>query len=698
MSNANLIVGTDGSDTLIGTAGRDLIYGFNPDGPQGDVTSIAATRVADGLAQPIFVGAPPGDLERLFIVEREGTIKILDVVTGEVLTENFLDISSSVTTNGEGGLLGLAFDPDFATNGYFYVDFTNTSGDTEVRRYQVSASDPNLADPASELKILTVDQPADRFNHKAGWIGFGPDGYLYVALGDGGGQGDPNNNGQNINVLLGKMLRLDVRTDGFPGDASRNYAIPADNPFVGVAGADEIYALGLRNPFRNSFDRGLGDFYIADVGQSKREEVDLGALGANYGWDRYEGTLDFSPNTPLAGGTLTFPIHQYTHGIGHSIVGGYAYRGVSEGLQGDYFFADYVDNKLFTLHFDGSAWVATNRTTQLVPDVPTAITNIASFGEDGAGNLYVVSLTAGDVFRLTPVVASADQADVLRGGDGDDMLFGGSGADQLIGGAGDDTMLGGLGNDSYRVDAGDLVVETANQGTDTVLATTDFSLADGTSVEILRADAGKQGLALTGNAFDNTIIGDTGADTLIGAAGNDTLQGGRGADEMLGGAGDDAYYVNSAADQLLEGADEGTDTVYAAADYALADNLEILRANAGKTGLTLTGNALDNLIVGARGDDNLVGGAGSDELYGKVGNDTFTFAAGFGHDRIADFVAGGAVDVIRFDHALFADFAAVMAAATQVGADTVITYDSNNSVTLTHVQRSALISNDFAFF
>jgi glucose/arabinose dehydrogenase len=225
---ANLIIGNDGANSLTGTGGNDVIYGFNPDGPQSKVTSSEATRVATGLNQPLFAGAPPGDTGRLFIVEKEGLIKILDLHTGQVLATPFADLTAQVATDGEEGLLGLAFDPDFAQNGFFYVDLVNANGDTEMRRYHVSA-DANVADDASATKIITIDQPGFS-NHKGGWIGFGPDGDLYIATGDGGSGGDPNGNGQNINVLLGKMLRIDVHGDDFVADPNRNYAIPTDNP------------------------------------------------------------------------------------------------------------------------------------------------------------------------------------------------------------------------------------------------------------------------------------------------------------------------------------------------------------------------------------------------------------------------------------------------------------------------------------
>ena len=203
-------------------------YGYDPNGPQGQASSIVATRVGSGFSQPIFAGAPPGDPGRLFIVEKTGQIKILDLATGQVLATPFLDVSGQILTDGERGLLGLAFDPDFATNGFFYVYLINTGGDAEIRRYHVS-SNPNVADAASVTPVITIDQ-TNATNHKAGWIGFGPDGYLYIASGDGAVAATA----QDLNSLLGKILRIDVNGDAFPGDPARNYAVPADNPFVGI--------------------------------------------------------------------------------------------------------------------------------------------------------------------------------------------------------------------------------------------------------------------------------------------------------------------------------------------------------------------------------------------------------------------------------------------------------------------------------
>jgi glucose/arabinose dehydrogenase len=365
----------------------------------GEMQSILATQVATGLTQPLFAGAPPSDTSRLFIVEKTGAIKILDLASGQVLATPFLDLSNQIATDGERGLLGLAFDPDFANNGFFYIDVSNPNGNTDIRRYHVDSATPNVADPASATSILSIDQSTFN-NHKGGWLGFGPDGDLYISVGDGGGGGDPLHSGQDINSLLGKILRIDVHGgDDFPGDATRNYHVPSDNPFVGEAGADEIFVFGLRNPWRPSFDRTLGDLYIADVGQNTWEEIDIGHKGANYGWNAFEGPAPFPGGGPLNNGPAVPPIYSYDHSVGHSITGGYVYRGEGELLQGQYFFADFVQGKVFTLRFDGSAWVATDRTAQIITDAGT-IQNPSSFGEDARGNLYIVDFD-GNVFKLT---------------------------------------------------------------------------------------------------------------------------------------------------------------------------------------------------------------------------------------------------------------------------------------------------------
>jgi glucose/arabinose dehydrogenase len=365
----------------------------------GGIT-LSRQQINVALTRPLFLTAPPGNTTRLFVVEKDGVIKVIDRGAG-TLIGTFLDVTGSVSAAGEGGLLGLAFHPNYDQNGFFYINVINTNGDTEIRRYRVSAN-PDVADSASQFLILLIDQPAGLTNHKAGWLGFGMDGYLYAALGDGGGGGDPLGSGQNLGTLLGKMLRLDVDVDGFPADATRNYGIPSDNPCVGQAGArEEIWSMGLRNPWRPSFDRVSGDLYIADVGQGLREEVNVATAmsgagrGTNYGWNIMEGTICFSPAAGCNMAGLQLPAVDYQHiGGACSITGGYAYRGAAiPAVQGVYFYADYCAGFVRSLRFAGG------QVTDHFTWASLAGGNITSFGEDGAGELYVMT-DQGGLFRI----------------------------------------------------------------------------------------------------------------------------------------------------------------------------------------------------------------------------------------------------------------------------------------------------------
>ena len=382
-------------------------------------SAILVERVASGLSRPIYATTAPGDASRMFVVEQHrGAIKIVDPNTGTLQDDPFLRIGGLATGN-EQGLLGLAFDPNYATNGYFYVNLTVSDGTTEIRRYQVS-DDPNVADPASRTTLLSYDQPQG--NHNGGWMGFDPtrsEPYLYIASGDGGAGNDTGSghtarigNGQDLtDNLLGKMLRIDVSRDDFPDDNERNYGIPASNPFVGVEGDDEIWSYGLRNPWRASFDRATGDLYMGDVGQGQREEVNFQPAGdpggANYGWRLREGFIQ----TPGVGGPepadYVPPIHDYRHtgapDGGSSITGGYVYRGPIESLNGRYFFGDFVSSQVWSLRHDGTtATDVVNHSDSLIPDAGS-VEAIASFAEDQAGNLYVLSLN-GDMFRINQAV------------------------------------------------------------------------------------------------------------------------------------------------------------------------------------------------------------------------------------------------------------------------------------------------------
>src|SRR5215218_4001395 len=582
MPTRTLIVGNDGANVLQGGAGAELIYGFDPNGPQATTNAIAATRVAAGLAEPVFATAPPGDVGRLFIVEKGGRIEILDLATGATLAAPFLDITSEVNPAGEQGLLGLAFHPDYATNGFFYVYLSTPSGDAEVRRYQVSAGDPNHADAATAQHVSAFDYPATSANHRAGWIGFGPDDMLYVATGDGGI--DPGN-AQRLDTPLGKILRLDIDADAFPADPDRNYAVPADNPatidgIAGSAAGTGFYAAGLRNPFRDSFDRGVGDLFIGNVGQASFEEINLGRAGANYGWPATEGFFD-----QAAFPSFTQPIHAYAHGSGASVTGGYVYRGESEGLHGQYFFADFVTGQVWTLQFNGSAWTATERTGQISPDFGQ-INNPSSFGEDARGNLYLVDFD-GDVFRLTPQVASADQGDDLRGGGGDDMVFGGSGADRVFGEAGRDALDGGLGDD--LLDGG--------EGSDQI-----FGGAGADTVSYIDAPRAVL-INLHGQAAADGIDTDTlsSIENAVGSAFGDIIVSGDAANRIDGRGGSDTVsYDLSARGQLIDLASG------AATDGIFTDTLLSIE--------NAIGSAFDDIIVSSDAANRIDGRGGRDTV------------------------------------------------------------------------------------
>jgi glucose/arabinose dehydrogenase len=353
--------------------------------------SIALSPVLTGLARPLGITHAGDGSGRLFIVLQGGKILVHDAGG----TSEFLDISSLVLCCGEQGLLGVAFHPNYASNGFFYVNYVNPANQTVIARYSVSAN-PDVANPNSGVPLLTVDHPYG--NHKGGQIKFGPDGYLYIAIGDGGSAGDPENRAQNLGLLLGKLLRIDV-------DHGTPYAIPADNPFLTTPGAKpEIWAFGLRNPWRFSFDRQTGDLLIADVGQGAREEVNFQPAGAsggtNYGWRRMEGTLCYNPASGCNDGTLTLPVLEYDHSLGCSITGGYRYRGIQyPQFAGTYIYGDYCSGRIWgttTLSGPGP-WPNT-----LLLD--TAL-NISTFGEDEAGELYVahVNDTAGAIYRIVPL-------------------------------------------------------------------------------------------------------------------------------------------------------------------------------------------------------------------------------------------------------------------------------------------------------
>ncbi len=344
----------------------------------------------NGFSRPVDI-VSAGD-ERIFIVEQAGKIKIIDG-SGTTLSTPFIQISVNFGAN-EQGLLGMAFHPDYANNGYFYVNYTGGSGDgySRISRFSVDPSDPNLADPNSEVEILTVSQPA--WNHNAGDMVFGPDGYLYFGLGDGGSGGDPWGNGQNTQTLLGKMMRIDV-------DGNLPYEVPADNPFVNDSDVlDEIWAIGMRNPWRISFDKLTGDLWIGDVGQNSLEEIDFEAAnsggGFNYGWKCYEAEDQYSTSGCGPIGDFTFPVASYkVNNFCNSVTGGYVYRNCEfPDLAGRYLYADYCHGKIWTIKPDGSGgWENEELFSNGQYDIST-------FGEDAAGNVYLARLSAGIIYKV----------------------------------------------------------------------------------------------------------------------------------------------------------------------------------------------------------------------------------------------------------------------------------------------------------
>jgi glucose/arabinose dehydrogenase len=355
-----------------------LALAFLIGGDAGAARAIALRPVIDGLSQPLYVTDAGDGSGRLFVVEQAGRILILK--NGALLEQPFLDLGDQVLSGGERGLLGLAFHPEFARNGRFFVNYTRQpDGATVIAELHAAPDRPDRADPDPRV-LLTVAQPFP--NHNGGMIGFGPEGDLYVGLGDGGSAGDPGDRAQNPNELLGKILRIDV-------DHGQPYAIPRDNPFAGGGGRAEIYALGLRNPWRFSFDRQDRRLMVADVGQNQIEEIDVVERGGNYGWRRMEGRSCYRPASGCERPGLRLPIAEYQHQRGRcSITGGYVYRGAAmPRLVGTYLFGDYCSGEIFGL-----------RQGEIVLLLESGL-RIASFGEDASGEVYVVD-HGGAIYRI----------------------------------------------------------------------------------------------------------------------------------------------------------------------------------------------------------------------------------------------------------------------------------------------------------
>lgn len=354
--------------------------------------SLGLERVATGLDFPVYLATPTGDNNRLFIVEKGGSIRIIK--NGTLLDTPFLDISNLVSTGGEQGLLGLAFDPNYARNGRFYVSYTDTSGDSRIIRYLVSGN-PDVAQNSPDRILLTIDQPFS--NHNGGNIIFGPDGYFYIGMGDGGSGDDPQSNGQDLTDLLGSILRIDASPPG-------EYTVPGDNPYFNRPPArPELWDYGLRNPWRFSFDRQTGDLYIADVGQNTREEINVAPAaqgrgkGLNYGWNIMEGTICTPGVNPDCNKTgLTLPVLDYDRSNGTcSVIGGYVYRGSAiTDIRGTYFYADYCAGGVKSFSYWNGAAADQRDWESLRPGG-----NITSFGEDGQGELYILT-SHGGIYRI----------------------------------------------------------------------------------------------------------------------------------------------------------------------------------------------------------------------------------------------------------------------------------------------------------
>ena len=365
--------------------------------------AVSTRRVATGFDTPVFLTGRGDGSGKVLVVQKGGLVRVLDPRNGAIDATPFLDVTSQVATDGERGLLSLALAPDFATSGLLYIYMTATNGDIQIRKFTATAAG------AAGTGDIIFSTPHARNNHNGGWVGFDASGLLVFGTGDGGGGGDPDGNGQNKNALLGKILRIDPRSDSYPSDANRDYAIPAANPFAVSGGAPEIWHYGVRNPFRNSFDKTTGIFYIGDVGQGAWEEIDLampGDTGLNYGWNIREGAHNYAGGSAAG---LTEPVAEYPHGSGakegDSLIGGYVYRGPVTSLKGQYIFGDYVNKRIWSLPVtqmvQGTTLANTtftDRTTAFTP-ITGAIGNILSFGEDDASNLYILD-AGGNIFRV----------------------------------------------------------------------------------------------------------------------------------------------------------------------------------------------------------------------------------------------------------------------------------------------------------
>jgi len=376
---------------LTGTLNIGAGYAAEP-----ELQSVRAVRVFESIAfeQPLFLTYAPDQSNRIFVVEKKGRILVLKNNHATKTSKVFLDIRAKVSTDSnEEGLLGLAFDPDYATNGFIFIYYSGAKPRRViVERYKVSTANPDAIDPSSGKILLEFNEPYG--NHNGGMIAFGPDKMLYLGVGDGGAAGDPHNNGQNINTLLGKILRIDPRSES---SGKSPYRIPSDNPFVKAGGNSrgEIWAYGMRNPWRFSFDRETGSLWAGDVGQHAWEEVDIIVKGGNYGWNILEGSHTYKIGQKTLPDVFKPPVIEYDRDTGKCVTGGYVYRGKTlPGLQGKYIYGDFVMGTIWALDYDHKT--KTVRSNKIIANAPM----LASFGEDEAGEVYAVSLT-GEIWILS---------------------------------------------------------------------------------------------------------------------------------------------------------------------------------------------------------------------------------------------------------------------------------------------------------
>ena len=595
---AQTLSGMDGADVLRGGDGDDVLYGFGPEDQDPLSGAITATLVASGLPPAVFLETVPGSPDLHFVATLPGLIFVIDTSGPEPMVLPAPALVLPFTPDQQ--LLGFTFDPAFETNGKVYLNYVAPDGTQMISQFTML--DGYTIDPASEQVLLTIPYGLGEELDRGGWMGFGPDGYLYITTGDGAVPGDALTDApQDPASLMGKVLRLDVSdTSG-----SDPYAIPEDNPFSDGGGAPEVWALGLRNPFRASFDD-EGNLYLGDPSLVSQEEVNILPAGAaapvNFGWPHYEGTVEFAPEIPLGPGTLTFPVLEREAGFGplqgRATIGGYVYEGPG-GAQGLYIFGDFVAPRLFTARIeDGVVTEFTDRYDQLVfTGGSIGMADLISFSVDSEGRLYTLEID-GEVHLLTPSAAAGDGADLLDGGNGDDMLYGGAGADKLLGGFGQDKLWGGLGAD-------------------------DLSGGNGDD-------------ELDGGLGDDTLSGSSGDDMLIGGEGSDRLYGGSGDDELDGGAGDDTLSASTGDDTVNGGT--GDDRI------AGGDGMDRLFGGAGDD--RINGGAGNDVLEGGEGDDQLIGSGGKDLLTGGAGADQFRFSVGDSRpgggvrDVITDFTSG----------------------------------------------------------